>query len=729
MRSKGSFRAVRIAVLVLGWAATSGRVPAAEASPTLQYLSPPPGSRNILPETNIILRPGGAVDAFSVLGPTLLRAEGSESGPHEGRLRLSDDGATLTFQPFARFRPGETVHCRLGEGLRFDSLGEVPPAEWTFTIAGPERETLRRYSPPPEEGEEGAPLPDGAAGASPWPAASGSDPATADSLPADFPRITAAIPGNPAPGRIFLAGIHQRDPGASSYLMILENDGTPYFYRKLEGAGLGLMRQADGRLTYFDRPRQAFYALDSNYAVVDSFRCGNGYETDAHELRVLPNGHALLMAYDPQIVDMSQIIPKGFPEATVLGLIIQEIDRDKNVVFQWRSWDHFQILDAVGIPFSRTTIDYVHGNSLDVGPDGNILLSSRHMSEVTKISRATGDVLWRLGGKNNQFRFIGDPIGFSYQHDARWLPGGHVTLFDNGNFHSPRFSRAVEYEVDEEKMTAKLVWEYRHDPDVFGSAAGSVQRLSNGNTLIGWGFTMPTLTEVTPGERVVLELSFDPGIATYRALRFEWPPMKSAIVDISPRTINLGGGQGWVTAAIVSNEFQSSDVIVASVRLDGNVPANPGSASFADTNADGARDLKLRFDGDAVVPLLTLGENRLEVSGDLTTGERFHGYAVVVAVAPRRISGRAPPLTLVSAPGAVPVLLEMGASTAGTRAVAVYDMQGRLIKRWREAAGRGHRVAWDGRTEGGRRVGTGIYFIRGEEAGGPGRAAKVVIAR
>jgi Arylsulfotransferase (ASST) len=729
MSWKGCSRVVGAAVLVLAWGLAPARAPAEDSSLPAQYLSPVPGSTNLLPETNIILRPGGAVDASSVLGPTLLRAEGSESGPHEGRLRLSDDAATLTFQPFTRFLTGETVTCHLEAGLRTEAAGEVPPAEWSFTIAGPEREALRGYAPPAEEADEPPGLPDGFPVPAPAPTVADPAGAATDSLPEDFPRITATVSGNPAPGRLFLAGIKERNPNASSYLMIFENDGTPHFYRRLDGAGLDFKRQANGWLTYFDRTRRAFFALDSTYAVVDSFRCGNGYNTDAHELLLLPNGHALLMAYDPQIVDMSQIVPKGRAQATVLGLIIQELDRDKIVVFQWRSWDHFRILDALGIPFSRATIDYVHGNSLDVGPHGNILLSSRHMSEVTKISRATGDLLWRLGGKNNQFRFINDPVGFSYQHDARWLPDGRITLFDNGTFHSPPFSRAVEYELDEEKMTAKLVWQYRHDPDVFGFASGSVQRLSNGNTLIGWGFTTPTLTEVTPEKRVVMELSFDPGIATYRALRFEWPPMKSAIVDLAPRTINLGGVRGWITAAIESDGFDPSDVIVASVRLQGTIPADPGTASFGDTNADGARNLTLRFDGNAVTPILSRGANRLEVSGNLRTGERFHGYALVDVVAPRGESGEAPPLTLVSAPGGVPVHLELNASAAPARAFAVYDVQGRLVKRWREAAGHGSGVAWDGRGENGRRVGAGIYFIRAEEPGVAGRAAKVVIAR
>src|SRR6267378_6813580 len=79
--------------------------------PGLEFLSPVPGSTLILPETNIILRPGGIVDAASVTGGALLDVSGSASGLHQGQLRLSDDSRTVTFQPDIPFKPGEVVTC------------------------------------------------------------------------------------------------------------------------------------------------------------------------------------------------------------------------------------------------------------------------------------------------------------------------------------------------------------------------------------------------------------------------------------------------------------------------------------------------------------------------------------------------------------------------------------------------------------------------------------------
>jgi len=77
----------------------------------------------------------------------------------------------------------------------------------------------------------------------------------------------------------------------------------------------------------------------------------------------------------------------------------------------------------------------------------------------------------------------------------------------------------------------------------------------------------------------------------------------------------------------------------------------------------------------------------------------------------------------------VPVLLDLGGAGTRTRTLAVYDVHGRLVRRWRVTAGHGARAAWDGRAAGGSRAGPGIYFIRAEGSGESSRAAKVVVTR
>ena len=118
------------------------------------------------------------------------------------------------------------------------------------------------------------------------------------------------------------------------------------------------------------------------------------------------------------------------------------------------------------------------------------------------------------------------PNYFSFQHDVRVQPNGDITLFDNGNQHNPNYSRAVEYSLDEQSKTATMVWQYRHNPDIYSYAMGSVQKLANGNTFIGWGIASatgaPMFTELHPDNTTALEFSFPSGQASYRAYKFPW---------------------------------------------------------------------------------------------------------------------------------------------------------------------------------------------------------------
>ena len=353
-----------------------------------------------------------------------------------------------------------------------------------------------------------------------------------DTVPDDFPQITLNVNDNPSNGMIFLSNF-PLEPGVNytPYLMILNNDGSPWFYRKMNAnLNLDFKQQPNGTFTWFDFDMKKFYAMDSTFAVVDSFACSENYSGDEHELRLLDNGNYLLLANDIRQINMAQIVPGGKPNAKVIGFVIQELTHDGQVIFEWNTFDHFNITDATdGIDLTGFVVDYVHCNAIEVDNDGNLLLSSRYLDEITKIDITTGDIIWRMGGKmckNNQFRFINDStadfFGFSHQHAIRRISNGHITLMDNGNLKSPQFSRAVEYALDEENKTATLVWQFRHSPDIYDKSMGYVQRLDNGNTLIGWGENTQAIavTEVNPGGRVVYELSLPEKQYSYRAFKF-----------------------------------------------------------------------------------------------------------------------------------------------------------------------------------------------------------------
>jgi hypothetical protein len=483
----------------------------------VKYISPLPGAQLVSKETNIIVRYKQCIPLPERNFSSFFHVQGSISGEHNGKAIISDDNRTVIFKIVKNFEPGEIVSVQLPANVPHVYQEELKVISYSFQIF-PLREKLspeqvfssknknqdfdfKNYN-------------------------SGFDKSVSKvrtindiSLPNDFPSFKIMVNDNPDSGYIFMNNWE-----GTSYIMILDNSAKPIFYKQMPGRASDFKVQPTGILThYFTGNLWAFVAMDSTYTVIDTFQCQNGYATDEHELQILPNGHALLIANDYQIFDMSQIVSGGKPNAKVFGDHVQELDKEKNVIFEWRCWDHFNVTDAIHENLTAATIDMVHMNAVDLDHDGNILISSRNLSEITKINRETGEIMWRLGGANNEFTFVNDPHGISYQHSIRALPNENYLLFDNGSYHSPPFSRAVEYQLDVEQKTATLVWEYRNNPDYYTESIGNVQRLSNGNILINWGGRgLPKLAEIRPDGSMAYELDFILPIKCYRTFRFPW---------------------------------------------------------------------------------------------------------------------------------------------------------------------------------------------------------------
>lgn len=453
------------------------------------YTSPVNESKFHPVQTSIFFK--GTNDAITKLWESTIVITGSKSGEHSYKTRLINEN-TLILIPCIIFSTDETILVQSDNQdiLKFFTT-KKEGNDSTADFQEPESHILNQKN-----------VPDG------------------------FPPMKIDSSGVHGDGRIFFYNISAMASYHDRYLAIMNSDGYPVFNRQLDNNGLGFTLQKNGYLTYWSSNGN-FKMLDSTYAIIDSFACGNGYSTDWHELQILENNHAFLLSYDKQPVDMSQVVENGDPNANVEGVVLQELDENKNVIFQWRSWDHYQITDATNLDLTNDLISFVHGNAIDIDSDGNILLSARRLDEITKIDRNTGNIIWRLGGKNNQFTFLNDTSKFSRQHDIRRIENGNITLFDNGNFHDTAVSVAKEYQLDEVNMTAELVWSFKHPMNIFSETMGNVQRLSNGNTFINWGtvydVNMPAFTEVDPDGNIVYEVTFTtPFHLVYRAFRYDW---------------------------------------------------------------------------------------------------------------------------------------------------------------------------------------------------------------
>ncbi|NOK61444.1 MAG: hypothetical protein GFH27_549311n149 [Chloroflexi bacterium AL-W] len=488
-----------------------------KSATTFEYLAPRPDAQHASAGTTIALRGADPIQDQSVHAK-LFNILGSESGVHEGNVFVADDERTIIFDPDKMFVPGEMVSVTVDRGIKTTKGSTLQSVSFDFTVSS----QALPYTDAPTI-DDFVSESHSAARKDTAPALDTIRKEASDyvTVPDTFPAINITTPAEGTDnGYIFLNNRPWGGDIENSFLIIVDNSGE-LIYHKAMPDGIrapDFKKQPNGLLTYYEYGINAYRVMDSSYEVIETISAGNGYIADSHGIQILPNGHVLLMIYHHRPADLSDI--GGRSDATVIDLIVQELDESRNVVFEWNSADHIAITDTF-VDLTTRTVDYVHGNAVELDFDGNILISSRNLSEITKIDRQTGDVIWRLGGKQNEFTFENDEQ-FRYQHDIRRLSNGNITLYDNRSYEKPEYSRAVEYEIDEENKTVTKVWEYRNTPDIYAVAMGNHQRLPNGNALIGWGSVTTAATEVTPEGIKVFELSFDPPYANYRAFRFPW---------------------------------------------------------------------------------------------------------------------------------------------------------------------------------------------------------------
>ncbi|MGH7740550.1 MAG: aryl-sulfate sulfotransferase [Candidatus Eiseniibacteriota bacterium] len=698
----------------------------AGALPGYDYVSPMPGSSQVSPGNTIALRRAGGAMADEANAP-ILEVVGSLSGAHAGSWRLSDDRRTRIFVPSVAFAPGERVRVSLrgpqsagpsGAGQSFEFVVSDQAASGSGSAS--------------ELGWGGSTAPRTPSAKLPAALERVLSAQPCDTMPTGLLPATLMSSNNPDPGCVFLSLNNTAVAQSPGHLTVLDNFAVPLFHRPVPGGANDLSVQPNGLLTYFATTSHKYYALDSTYALVDSFATGNGYTTDGHDLRLLPNGHALLMSYDPQKVGMDTVVVGGNPNSTVTGLIIQELDASKNVVFQWRSWDHFKITDMIEVPGRSLTdlnIDYVHGNSVEADLDGNILISSRHMDEVTKIDRQTGDIIWRLGlnAKNNQFAFVGDTKGSSHQHDVRRLPNGHITMYDNGDYMPVLYSRALEYSLDETNRIATEVWEYRNTPDLYGFATGSVRRRGNGATMIGWGLHVadPQMIDLHADGSKALEFGYgDTLIFSYRAQRYDW---RTTQFIPDAQSLDFGTvGLGSVPSRLVTIHNNTSAPIDLTCFSSSDPTVTVAESVPLTLPAGGDRSIHVRFSPTAPGPVSA----RLYLRS--VHGTELVAQPIAVSGAGSSTAGAGSSaesqlwIAVQPNPGRGARTLVFGLPAAGFAKLEIFDLGGRRMAvpfaAWAPAGRR--EITWDG-TGAGAPVRGGLYFARITTAAGS-RTSRVV---
>jgi hypothetical protein len=389
--------------------------------------------------------------------------------------------------------------------------------------------------------------------------------------------VTAAAP-SVAPGLIFYTPADGVAPDGPA---IVDNAGELVWTRpdpgKVAAANFGVATYLGRPVLYWWEGTNNFgigmghlVIADTSYREIVRLKVGDGRSADLHEFQITPHGTALFFADAPvSVTDPStgKVLP--YP---LMDIEIQEIDiATGRQLFSWHAAEHIGLDETYIAPPTAPdkAFDWVHGNSIDIDRDGNLIMSARNTCAIYKIDKASGKIMWRLGGRRSDF-VMGDGTPFSWQHDARRQADGTLTLFDDGNTNSPvpapgpsgsvaatptpvlspqpsdqpsqHPSRGIVLHLDETAMRATLVGEFSHPTALRATSQGNMQVLPNGNVFIGWGST-PWFTEFSPAGEVLLDATFPAAIQSYRDYRFLW---RGTPTD-EPAVASIPGSAGGAT--------------------------------------------------------------------------------------------------------------------------------------------------------------------------------------
>ncbi|MGI2261676.1 aryl-sulfate sulfotransferase [Shewanella sp. GXUN23E] len=333
-------------------------------------------------------------------------------------------------------------------------------------------------------------------------------------------------------------------------------DGTALDVEK-RGYLMGFHDNGEGEITFVQGQRYGTFDLLGNF---ESRRLPRGYVDASHEHNIMPNGDSLVRAAKANYKNS-----QGDIVHTVRDHILQ-IDTHGNLVDVWnlsQILDPYRdaLLEALDMGAVCVNVDieqqgqtgemkidapygdlpgvvagrnWAHVNSIEYDPkDDSIILSFRHQG-VAKVTRDK-KVKWILApseGWNEELSkkllkpvdSKGKPIkctekgvcegdfDFVYTQHTAWLnpANGRLTVLDNGDgrgheqpaLPTDKYTRFVEYKIDENKMTVEQTWEYGKERgyEWYSPITSNVEYRPDRDTMFGFGGSIHLYS---PGERTI----------------------------------------------------------------------------------------------------------------------------------------------------------------------------------------------------------------------------------
>ena len=289
--------------------------------------------------------------------------------------------------------------------------------------------------------------------------------------------------------------------GNSLYSVVIDTDGDLVWWAELpDGVTATTKQSVDGEYIY-GIARQALQKV----------RIG-GEQTEQidlpgihHEFVELPDGSIAYLAYDMLASD-------DLGGAMVQGVKVMELMTDGTVHETFSLWDH---QEWGADDFEEENGDYVlgHANAIGFVPEENAYyVSFLFFESIWKIDRATGEVIWKMGGKDSDYDLaggLGTEVFAGASHGFQRLDQG-IVVFHNGL--DEQASSVAEYDFSEPERELVEVWSYTPHPPIATYVLGDTARLDNDTTLITWS-TAGQIDIITADAELAWSLNAPLGVA------------------------------------------------------------------------------------------------------------------------------------------------------------------------------------------------------------------------
>jgi hypothetical protein len=322
-------------------------------------------------------------------------------------------------------------------------------------------------------------------------------------LPSDLDSLKFTASGRPTQP-LTMVELMISNTGFNGALIAAANGEIVWFWRN-RGQINGVSRRSNGNFVMLDAD-SGLVELTPDARVVRRLRNGNNnqYGLIHHDATVTAQNTVFFLARETKVIR----------DTSVVGEAIWEWLPETGVTTKrWSSFDHFDWNTHRG--WQTAANNWMHANSIQIGPRGNIVISARNLDQVFSISPDWRSIEWTLSGPNAMVP-LSEETRFHAQHSAVEVAANRLLLFDNGlgRVNNQFWSRIAEYNINPATRTATLVWQFRPSPDINAMRVGSVVRLANGNTVaaFGWGQGYPiAVYEINPVGQVVWSLTGNEG--------------------------------------------------------------------------------------------------------------------------------------------------------------------------------------------------------------------------